>query len=226
MMSGMAAKSRAFSKEAAVVDAVLRIVADRGLDQVSVREVAIAAEVSIGTVQHYFPSKDLLLAAAYREVLQRIRSRIAAVVLGDDLRTNLTAVLSELLPLDRRRVAEIRVHLAFAARAATMPPLAATQRAALTELHDGVTLAFARAAGGRGPSAESAAAAHAAMAVVDGLALHAVSSGGWLTRSRQLEVLAGAVDALMAAVQRRAGSVADSRSAINEPIGGQRGPSS
>ena len=193
----MTQKSSPIRKQAALTDALLHIVAERGLDQVSVREVAAGAKVSIGTVQHYFPTKDRMLAAAYEEVIERIRSRIQAVKLGADTRQNLSAVLAELLPLDQRRVAESRVHLAFAARAATMPELAHTQRAALTEIHRAVAEAFATAWADRASRATCALAAHAAIAAADGLALHAVSSAGWLPRRRQTATLELVLDALM-----------------------------
>lgn len=189
--------SNSLAKEAALTDALLRIVAERGLDQVSVREVAAAAKVSIGTVQHYFPTKDAMLAAAYAEVVARIRFRLEGVRLGPDTRQNLSAVLTELLPLDKRRVAESRVHLAFAARAATTPDLAKTQRALLAELHNAVTDAFATAWGQQVPHTTCTLAAHAAIAATDGLALHAVSSADWLSRRRQTATLALALDALM-----------------------------
>jgi AcrR family transcriptional regulator len=194
----MTERSSALGKDAALTDALLRIVAERGLDQVSVREVAAAAHVSIGTVQHYFPTKDRMLATAYAEVLARIRSRLEGVRFGADVRRNLSAVLTQLLPLDDRRTAECRVHLAFAARAATAPDLAATQRRALTELHNELTDAFAGAWGGAVVRSTCALAAHAAIAIGDGLALHAVSSDGWLPRRRQVATLDLALDALMA----------------------------
>jgi AcrR family transcriptional regulator len=197
MMPVMMRESSPIPKQAAVTDALLHIIAERGLDQVSVREVAAGAKVSIGTVQHYFPTKDRMLAAAYEEVVRRIRSRLEAVKLGTDMRQNLSAVLAELLPLDPRRVVESRVHLAFAARAATMPQLARTQRVALAEIHEAVTETFATAWGHRASHAQCALAAHAAIAAADGLALHAVSSGGWLPRRRQTATLELALDALM-----------------------------
>jgi AcrR family transcriptional regulator len=48
----------------------LCIVAERGLDDVSVREVASAAGVSIGTVQHYFRTKDDMLFTAFQDVVR------------------------------------------------------------------------------------------------------------------------------------------------------------
>jgi AcrR family transcriptional regulator len=197
MMPGMMRESNPIRKQAAVTDALLHIVAEHGLDQVSVREVAAGAQVSIGTVQHYFPTKDRMLAAAYQEVIRRIRSRLQAVKLGADMRQNLSTVLAELLPLDEQRVLEVRVHLAFAARAATMPELAQTQRVALAEIHKAITQAFATAWGDRASRATCALAAHAAIAAADGLALHAISSAGWLPPRRQTAALELALDALM-----------------------------
>ena len=58
-----------------LTDVVLGITATGGLDQVSVREVAGAAGVSIGTVQHYFATKDEMLVFAFRQVVERTRAR-------------------------------------------------------------------------------------------------------------------------------------------------------
>jgi len=182
-----------------IPEAVLRIGAEQGVEHVSIRVVAAAAGVSIGTVQHHFPTQDALLQAAYAEVLDRIATRIETVVVGKDARLNLTAVLRELLPLDRNRIRETRVHLGFAARAATAPPLAETQRAALSRLRTGLAASFARATGAAPERCELA--AHVAIAVADGLALHAVSSGGWLSGQAQRDALELAIDALVVTLE-------------------------
>src|SRR5215469_3241598 len=106
-----------------LTDVLLSITATRGLDQVSVREVAAAAGVSIGTVQHYFATKDEMLVFAFRQVVERTRARVAGIDAGAGPRQALGAALRELLPLDQPRLAECRVYLAFAARAATSPRL-------------------------------------------------------------------------------------------------------
>lgn len=193
----MARESTEIGRAEAITGALLDIVARHGLDRVSVREVAAGAGVSIGTVQHYFPTKDAMLAAAYEEVVRRLRSRIQAVPTGGDVRRNLSAVLTELLPIDERRTVETRIHLAFAARAATTPAMAQIQQAALTEIHRGLREAFAAAWGQGATDDDVELAAHAAIAITDGLALHAVSSGRWLSRRRQLETLELALDAIL-----------------------------
>lgn len=47
-----------------IVAAMADLLAEGGFDAVSVRHVAARAEVSIGSVQHHFPTKDLMLQAA------------------------------------------------------------------------------------------------------------------------------------------------------------------
>ncbi|MGL5817052.1 MAG: TetR/AcrR family transcriptional regulator, partial [Phycicoccus sp.] len=49
---------------ARIVDAVIDLVAERGMEGVSVRAVAGRAGVSIGAVQHHFPTKEAMLLAA------------------------------------------------------------------------------------------------------------------------------------------------------------------
>ena len=56
----------------------MTITAERGLDQVSIREVAAEAGVSVGTVQYYCRSKDEMLEMAFRHILDRMSARVAA----------------------------------------------------------------------------------------------------------------------------------------------------
>lgn len=184
---------------AKILDALLQIVGERGLEHATVREVAAASGVAIGTVQHHFPSKDALMAAAFAEVVRRITDRVEAKVAASaDVRGNLRAVLAELLPLDERRATEARIQIAFAARAATAPSLAAQQRAVLTTVHDALSAAFALACGQGAGSAETRRAAHAALAVTDGLAMHAVSSDGLLSSEELLCALNVVLDGQLA----------------------------
>jgi AcrR family transcriptional regulator len=197
MIPGMTRLSSPRPREAALTNALLSIVAERGLDEVSVREVASAAGVSIGTVQHYFPTKDDMLAAAFEEVVRRIRTRMTSVCLGPDVRGNISAVLTELLPVDDRRAAEARIQVAFAARAATSPALAEIQRSVLTEINEALTEAFTLAAAGAATAEDCRSAARVAVAAADGLALHAVSAGGWLSARQLTAALDLLLDALV-----------------------------
>ncbi|ADB48690.1 TetR/AcrR family transcriptional regulator [Conexibacter woesei] len=145
---------------------LLALVAERGLEGASVRAVASAAGVSIGTVQHYFRSKDEMLLFAFRQTgsdLTERAERIARRALS--VRAAIRGILLELLPLDARREAEARVGIAFAAHAMTAPRLAGVLRDDLDELRRELADAFAQAKVADPPQAASA-----AMALVDGLA--------------------------------------------------------
>lgn len=179
MIPGMAQMSTARPTATRITEAILEIIADQGLDHATVREVATVAGVSIGTVQHHFPTKDAMLAGAFTDVVRQVRTRLEAIEFGDDAQRNACAVLEEILPLDRRRQREGRVQLAFAIRAMHQPTLAATQRTVLGDLHHALTTALA--ANGAGNPRQARLAAHAALALADGLALHALSTTTWLT---------------------------------------------
>jgi AcrR family transcriptional regulator len=115
-----------------IVEALLRIAGTRGLDAVSLREVGQEAGVSMGAVQHYFATKEEMLAYALRHWLRlsvhtgfaaRVRARMdgAAARPGTVLR----ALAAEYLPYDEPSRFDARVALAFLSRAAVVPALAA-----------------------------------------------------------------------------------------------------
>ncbi len=128
-----------------IVEALLTIAGQRGIDAVSLREVAHEAGVSMGAVQHYFASKDEMLAYALQHWLtlsvhqrfsQRIRDRAGhAGQPGPegspaDPVAVLLAFAAEYLPHDEQSRADVRVALAFIERAAAQPELARAMRGA------------------------------------------------------------------------------------------------
>jgi AcrR family transcriptional regulator len=134
-------------RRAHIVEALLTIAGQRGIDAVSLREVAQEAGVSMGAVQHYFASKDEMLSYALEHWLtlsvhqrfsQRIRDRAGlAGVSGPaagpaDPVPVLLAMAAEFLPHDEETRADVRVALAFIERAAAQPELARSMRGAFT----------------------------------------------------------------------------------------------
>jgi AcrR family transcriptional regulator len=84
--------------------ALLDIAAERGLQAVTMREVAARAGVSVRLVQYYFETKDRLLEASWGYVAERlgerIRARAAAIGAGLPPRTLLSVVLGAIVPTD------------------------------------------------------------------------------------------------------------------------------
>ena len=152
-------------RRARLTEVLLDVVADAGLEGASIRAVAARAGVSIGTVQHYFPTKDEMLRHAYRHVGADLGARAEErAKQAGSVKGAIREVMLELLPLDARRAAALRVGIAFAARALQAPDLADELRRDLRELQDAIAAAFAEA-GVSDPQRE----AMLALAVTSGL---------------------------------------------------------
>jgi AcrR family transcriptional regulator len=115
-----------------IADAVCRLAARGGLEDVSLRHVAIEAGVSLGQVQHYFRTKDEMLLFAFRTVGARVEERLRASVSGlarpPSTRALLRALLVAMLPADAEGRFEGPLWVAFMARAVAEPSLAGTLR--------------------------------------------------------------------------------------------------
>ncbi|OAA29261.1 transcriptional regulator [Frankia sp. EI5c] len=184
----------------ALLDALVDVVVDRGLDAVSVRTVATAAGVSIGAVQYHFATKDELLLAAYRRTIDQFTAR--ALTLADHAPTPgayIRALLAELLPLDDARDAELRVALAFTARSPHSPRLAGLYTAGYQALVSAVAHALDQAvrSGDAAADVDPHRDAITAVAVTDGLAWHALCAPDALTRDDTLTALHAHLDRLL-----------------------------
>lgn len=170
-------------RRARIADAVCRLAGREGLEAVSLRHVAAEAGVSMGQVQHYFATKDELLAFAYQVISKRYERRIAAAVAAApaDGRARLRAFLVEMLPLSEASRAEAPVLAAFFARAVVAPQLAEPVRAGAPEL-----VAFV--AGQIGGEREAV----TLLALVDGLMMHLLT--GQVGEDAALAALDGYLD--------------------------------
>ncbi|MBX6750966.1 MAG: TetR family transcriptional regulator C-terminal domain-containing protein [Micromonosporaceae bacterium] len=112
----------------ALAEAVFTVIGSRGFEAVSLREVADMAGVSMGAVQHYFPSKnDMLLFALGHmraRVMQRLQSAIATLA-EPTHRDVIRAGIRVMLPVDEPGRQEAIVNIAFFS-AATVTPAYAT----------------------------------------------------------------------------------------------------
>jgi TetR/AcrR family transcriptional regulator, cholesterol catabolism regulator len=68
--------SRQAARRQAVVDAALRLLAQREYEQIAVREVAESAGVALATLYHYFPSKEHLFAEVLVQWAGTLRSDV------------------------------------------------------------------------------------------------------------------------------------------------------
>jgi AcrR family transcriptional regulator len=120
-------------RRAQIAEAVHRLIAHDGLDAATMAAVAREAGISVGLVQHYFPSKDDLLLFAYRRMTEDQLARVARLVAAGEaaeqpIRAILLRCMPELWPLDAARRGEYRVKRAFHARSLDNPAVADVAR--------------------------------------------------------------------------------------------------
>ena len=169
--------------------AVAGIVAERGLDAVSVRQVAERAGVSIGAVQHHFPTKDALLLAAVEHVSTAFRADLERRLDGcPSYAEALRILLLRLVGAEPDDRASTAVWLAFTARAAVDPGIAAVHRREWADLEETLTDLLRAAAPERPDPADDAA---ELLALADGLAIAVALEPGRMPPERAERLLAG-----------------------------------
>src|SRR5882757_5398898 len=96
-----------------IIEAVWALIARRGLDAVTMRDLAAEAGYANGALAGYFRNKDEILLAAFQHAFESTNVR-ARRSIGDA--TGLPALrllCLEIMPLDEVRLMEARVVIAF-----------------------------------------------------------------------------------------------------------------
>ncbi|MFC4497526.1 TetR/AcrR family transcriptional regulator [Streptomyces ovatisporus] len=154
-----------------IADAVCLLADESGLEGVTLRDVAARAGVSMGAVQRCFATKEQMLVFAVRHIGARVRDRSRARLTSSpaqSVRTALGHALSEMSLLREENRAEARVWLAFVAKAAVSPSLAAELRSGYAQFHDTVAALLREATGRTDPHVQ----ARTLLALADGLTTH------------------------------------------------------
>ncbi|MDN3481262.1 TetR/AcrR family transcriptional regulator [Arthrobacter sp. APC 3897] len=120
-------------RRAEIVQTTWRVIAQRGLDGATLREVAAEAGYANGALKPYFPAKADLMEATFRHVFASTNARIDAATEGLDGLEALRAFCLEVLPLDDNRLDEARVVIAFWQQALRDPAQAEVNDAAMAQ---------------------------------------------------------------------------------------------
>jgi TetR/AcrR family transcriptional regulator, transcriptional repressor of bet genes len=180
-----------------LLDCVLDLLVADGYEGISIRRVAAAAGVSIGAVQHHFPTKDALLAAAMgrvsRQFQERLERRLAP---GAGPAEVLRAVAGELLGAGQERRPASVIWLVRLARAAVHEPTAEVHRRQWQQVEDLLADLIAAV---RPDLAEQAARDEATLllGLLDGLAGAVAVEPGRLPGERAEALLARHLDGLV-----------------------------
>ncbi|MFG2232566.1 TetR/AcrR family transcriptional regulator [Streptomyces sp. NPDC048723] len=180
------------SRRRLIAEAVCHLADERGLEGVTLRDVAARAQVSMGAVQRCFRTKEEMLVFALGHIGERIGERVRARLVRSPAQSAGTALghaVTEISLLREEHRAEARVWLAFVAQAAVSEALARTLKANYAALQEAFArlIAEAREDGGRAASLDPQREARTLLALADGLTTHVLI--GHLTPQEAHDVL-------------------------------------
>ncbi|AXH96658.1 TetR/AcrR family transcriptional regulator [Ornithinimicrobium avium] len=157
-----------------VVAAVVAILAEAGFEGLSLRSVASRAGVSLGAVQHHFPTKAQMVTAALTSIAAEATQRLGELEQIPDPGERLHALVERLLPSSGDSLVA-RIWLSLAARATVDEEAAAAYADLWGRTRAGLRLLLP-AAGAPVATAEDD--ATELLALLDGLALGVVAEAG------------------------------------------------
>ena len=112
------------ARRRAIAEAIFEVIGSRGLEAVSLRDVAAQAGVSMGAVQHYFASKEQMLLFALGHMRDRVLARMQAelaAIAEPTAREIVRAAASAMLPMGEQGRQEAIVAGAFYSVATVHP---------------------------------------------------------------------------------------------------------
>ncbi|AZI58329.1 TetR family transcriptional regulator [Nakamurella antarctica] len=182
-----------------LMDAARTVIVDRGLHATTVRDIAAAGEVAVGTVTYHFSGIAEVLAGVLEAEMQGysapVMRRAAAAATG---RKGLGEIIEGLLGSQPRLTEHWKLWLDFWTLAAHRPEYSAYQSQIYQELHEQVRkIIVAGIADGSLSSADPADAAVAFVSMMDGLVIQAYVPQSRLTPKDARRLLHHFVDSSM-----------------------------
>ncbi len=173
-----------------IAEATWRVVKQRGIKGVSVRNIAQETGLSPGALRHYFPDQDQLLVFVMQVVKDRVTARIQQVYqLELPPVKKVLGILLEMIPTDEERRTEMEVWFEFTFHMKKANP------DAFDAQHDGIyegvgrLLAYLKREGKLREELNLELEAERLYAVLDGLALHMLLDSARLDSQRARDVL-------------------------------------
>lgn len=163
------------ARKSLLVDAMWAVIHQHGMSAVSLRTVADAAGVSVGSLRHMFPTRDALLVYAAELMIERVSERIRSVRPAGDAIADATAILMHLVPTDAQSRSEMEINIALVAESGADPDLVTIRSEAKAELARLCRHLLERVRPDAPPALVEAR-ARKVHALVDGLAFHLVQA--------------------------------------------------
>ncbi|MFE0748794.1 TetR/AcrR family transcriptional regulator [Gordonia sp. NPDC058843] len=183
-----------------IVGGVAEVARTTGLGSVTIARAAHAAGVSVGLVQHYYPSKEDLLIDTFTSLRAGVLHRIDAEIeraerRGARIEDMMISGLSQLLPLTPRRRDEVYLSHAFAGLALENEQLRQHLERAHGDVRDRIESALVNGTqcGEVDEETDAVSAAFGVAALTDGLAAQLLVRAGTAEKSLANAVLSGEV---------------------------------
>jgi AcrR family transcriptional regulator len=178
-------------RRAEIIDATWRLIARRGIDATTMREIAREMGMANGALTHYFPDKNAIIQAAFEYVFEATNDRIAAR-LGNAVGLEALRVFCrEVMPVDDVTLLEARVVIPFWQRALTDARMEAVFVDSMAQWRRDVEgfLARARADGDVRTPVPNHVLAEQLLAMITGLQILATLTPGTTTAALQTTLL-------------------------------------
>ncbi|PKZ37027.1 TetR family transcriptional regulator [Kocuria rhizophila] len=175
-----------------ILEAVVGVLVDQGVDRLRVRAVAQQAGVSVGAVQHAYPTRAQMVHAAMEHVSARFTAGLLEAIDADSsAEENLLAACRLLGGVEEVGRPAAVVWLAFTSLACTDPVIAAAHRSAWQTLENGLHHLLVQL----NPSTTADDAA-TLLALLDGVAIARATEPDRMTAARAEAIITGHVQHL------------------------------
>lgn len=177
-------------RRTAIAEAAIVAIAERGLENVRMVDIARAAGATTGTVVHYFPDKDAVLLAALDAVIQHLLSQIAQSLETADP----VVEVSSALPINAPMRRDWSIWLQFWARAVRKPEFGKLHEDYYRTLASGLAVSLKA----KGFTGDALGLADAIIAIVDGVSVRATLEPEAWPATRQIDLLGRLLTPLLA----------------------------
>jgi TetR/AcrR family transcriptional regulator, transcriptional repressor of aconitase len=195
---GEHARLSASPRHTEIVDAAVRVIARDGLTGASLRSIAREIGYTTGVVMHYFKDKEELLIAAAEAVFGPYDKHLSEALEMDDTFEGLRRIAVIPLPTTRAKQAIPRLFAQVLASAETEPAFAEICRKRYASVRQGLQTLLAKGQrnGSFKAGFEPSMQGDVLCALIDGLALHAVSEPSRFPPARIVELVTGELEKL------------------------------
>lgn len=180
------------AKRLEIAEATCRTIVERGLRGIKLRDIAATLNVTTGTLQHYYATKEDLLRHAKEFLADRQLARCERIAQGKKGLQRLQAMCETLLPLDRERYEMWLITTAYAGQtigdALAMQVMATRYQRAVDIF--AMEIKRLQGAGFINPGADPNLEALSLLSFIEGMAMHVLFSVEQHRRPHQRRMMA------------------------------------